>query len=136
MGEQAVTGQFRFAYFVSDYDRTVAFYREGLELPVLESWDRGPEDRGTLFSAASGVIEVLARPKEGDSRDPWDVRRPQGPFMIIEVEDPEARYARAVQKGLAIRQPLTDLPWGHRSFCVTEPDGLVLCFFRDLNKNE
>lgn len=127
-----MTGQFRFAYFASDYNRTVAFYREGLELPVLESWDRGPEDRGTLFSAACGVIEVLARPKKEDFEGPWDVRPPQGPFMIIEVDDPEARHARAVQKGLPIRQPLTDQPWGHRSFCVTEPDGLVLCFFRDL----
>jgi catechol 2,3-dioxygenase-like lactoylglutathione lyase family enzyme len=127
-----VTGQFRFAYFASDYDRTVAFYREGLGLPVQESWDRGPEDRGTLFSAAGGVIEVLARPQRPDSHGPWDVRPPQGAFMVIEVEDPDVRYARAVQSGLPIRQPLTDQPWGHRSFCVTEPDGLVLCFFREL----
>jgi catechol 2,3-dioxygenase-like lactoylglutathione lyase family enzyme len=129
-------GRFRFAYFATDYDRTVAFYREGLELPVLESWNRGPEDRGTLFSAASGVIEVLARPKEADSQGPWDVRPPQGAFMVIEVEDPEVRYARAVAKALPIRQPLTEQPWGHRSFCVTEPDGLVLCFFRDLRQAE
>jgi len=128
-----VEGEFRFAYFATDYDRTIAFYREGLELPVLESWDRDAEDRGTLFAAASGVIEVLARPKEGESSGPWDTRPPQGPFLVIEVEDPELWYSRAVTRKLPILQPLKDQPWGHRSFCVTEPNGLVLCFFRDLN---
>ena len=126
-------GEFRFAYFATDYDRTIAFYREGLELPVLESWDRDAEDRGTLFAAASGVIEVLARPKQGVPSGPWDTRPPQGAFMVIEVEDPEAWYSKAVARKLPILQPLKDQPWGHRSFCVTEPNGLVLCFFRDLN---
>ena len=54
-------GQFRFSYFTPDYETTVAFYREGLGLPVIEFWDRNPEDRGTLFGAASGLIEVLTR---------------------------------------------------------------------------
>jgi len=53
-------GQFRFAYFTPHYESTVAFYRDGLDLPVIETWDRNPDDRGTLFGAASGVIEVLA----------------------------------------------------------------------------
>ena len=30
-------GQFRFAYFTPDYESTVAFYRDGLALPVIES---------------------------------------------------------------------------------------------------
>ena len=44
--------EFRAAYFPRDYETTLAFYREGLELPVVESWDRGPSDRGTVFEAA------------------------------------------------------------------------------------
>jgi hypothetical protein len=35
-------GQFRFAFFTPAYESTVAFYRDGLELPVLETWDRTP----------------------------------------------------------------------------------------------
>ena len=30
--------QFRFAYFTPKYEETLAFYREGLELPVIEAW--------------------------------------------------------------------------------------------------
>lgn len=123
-------GQFRFSYFTADYDSTVAFYRDGLDLPMLESWDRHADDRGALFAAASGIIEVLARP-QGDSSHFWDRRPPQGAFMVIEVEDVEKTYRTAVQKGLPIQQVLTTHPWGHRGFCVREPNGLTLYFFTE-----
>ena len=67
--EHVVTsGQFRFAYFTPLYDVTIAFYRDGLDLPVIEAWDRSPEDRGTLFGAASGLIEVLVLPAGSTGR--------------------------------------------------------------------
>jgi catechol 2,3-dioxygenase-like lactoylglutathione lyase family enzyme len=124
--------QFRFGYFTLQYDATVAFYRDGLELPILETWDRNPDDRGTLFGAASGIIEVLALPKGRTAAHLWDERPPQGAFMAIEVDEPETRYRRAVEKGLPITQELTDQEWGHRSFCVSEPNGLTLYFFCEL----
>jgi catechol 2,3-dioxygenase-like lactoylglutathione lyase family enzyme len=68
-------GQFRFAYFTPKYEETVAFYRQGLELQSIEAWDRTPDDRGTLFGAASGVIEVLALPRDAQPDHLWDERR-------------------------------------------------------------
>jgi catechol 2,3-dioxygenase-like lactoylglutathione lyase family enzyme len=121
--------QFRFAYFTPLYESTVAFYRDGLELPVLYAWDRTPDDRGTLVSAASGIIEILALPESGEASHLFDDRPPQGAFIVIEVDDVDARYARAVEKGLPIKQALTDQHWGHRSFCVHDPNGLVLYLF-------
>jgi catechol 2,3-dioxygenase-like lactoylglutathione lyase family enzyme len=76
---------------------TVAFYRDALELPVIETWDRHPDDRGTLVGAASGMIEVLAFPQSGESCHLWDARPPQGAFMVIEVDQVEARYQRAAE---------------------------------------
>jgi catechol 2,3-dioxygenase-like lactoylglutathione lyase family enzyme len=134
-GEAIVSrGQFRFSYFTPDYDSTVAFYRNGLDLPILESWDRNADDRGALFAAASGIIEVLVRPKSGDSSHFWDDRPPQGTFMVIEVEDVEQIYQRAIEKGLPIQQHLTTQAWGHRSFCVREPNGLTLYFFTETQR--
>lgn len=125
-------GQFRFGYFTPEYEATVAFYRDGLELLVVESWDRSPEDRGTLFQAAAGLIEVLVFPVSGVADHLWDERPAQGAFMVIEVEDVETRYERAVRKGLPLGQHLTTQTWGHRSFCVREPNGLTLYFFTPL----
>ncbi len=124
-------GQFRFSYFTRDYEATLAFYRDGLELPVIESWDRSPDDRGILFRAASGIIEVLMFPRSGQGSHLFDDRLPQGAFMVIEVQDLESRYRRAVEKGIRIKQELTDQEWGHRSFCISDPNGLTLYFFRE-----
>ncbi|MHB1305002.1 MAG: VOC family protein [Acidiphilium sp.] len=122
-------GQFRFAYFTSRYEATVAFYREGLELPVISGWDRAPDDRGTLFGAASGMIEVLALPSDDQSDHLFDPRPPQGAFMVVEVDRVDEWYRRAVRKGLPIQQELEDRSWGHRSFCIREPNGLTLYIF-------
>ena len=124
-------GQFRFSYFTRNYEATVRFYRDDLELPVVESWDRSPEDRGTLFAAASGVIEVVFRPDNPASFHGWDDRPPQGAFMAIEVSDVERAYRRATEKHLSIREELTRQPWGHRSFCLREPNGLIIYVFSE-----
>jgi catechol 2,3-dioxygenase-like lactoylglutathione lyase family enzyme len=129
-----MTGQCRFAYFTPAYESTVAFYRDGLEVPVIESWDRHPDDRGTLFGAASGMIEGLVLPRSGAASHRWDERSPQGAFMVIEVDQGEDRYQRAVDKGLPITQALTDQAWGHRSFCVREPNGLTLYLFSETGR--
>jgi len=125
-------GQFRFSYFTPKYEETLAFYRQGLELPIIEAWDRSPDDRGTLFGVASGVIEVLALPGNTGSDHLWDDRPPQGAFMVIEVEQVDSLYQRTVEMGLPIQEELKDQAWGHRSFCIREPNGLTLNFFSEL----
>lgn len=127
-------GQFRFAYFTSSYDETVAFYRDGLAMPVTHSWDRSPDDRGSLIAAAGGLIEVLYRPN-GESDHLFDDRPPQGAFMVIEAERVDDLYRRALDARLPIQQELGDRSWGHRSFCVREPNGLTLYFFTALPKS-
>jgi catechol 2,3-dioxygenase-like lactoylglutathione lyase family enzyme len=124
--------QFRFAYFTPRYEQTLAFYRDGLELPAIETWDRTPDDRGTLFGAASGVIEVLALPDSGQSDHLWDGRPPQGAFMVIEADHVESLYQCAIERGLPIQDGLKEHPWGHRGFCVRELNGLTIYFFSEL----
>jgi hypothetical protein len=82
-------------------------------------------------TAASGIIEVLALPQSGGSAHLFDARPPQGAFMVIEVDQVEARYQRAVEKRLPIQEALKEQAWGHRSFCVRDPNGLTLYFFSE-----
>src|SRR5437764_15389875 len=93
------TGEFRFVFYARDYDATVAFYRDGLGLPIVDGWDRGPEDRGALFAAAAGIIEVVHA--RGRPFSP-----PEGSWLLFEVEDVAARYRRARERGLPIQQAL------------------------------
>src|SRR5688572_25588777 len=85
-------GEFRCCFYARDYEKTLAFYRDGLEFPVLSSWDRSLDDRGTLFGAASGVIEVLALPRPQQQKPGEDYRAPQGVSLVIEADDVDASY--------------------------------------------
>jgi uncharacterized glyoxalase superfamily protein PhnB len=107
----------------------VAFYRDDLQLAVLESWRRDDDDRGTLFSAGAGVIEVLFLARGQASSHRFDDRPPQGVFMAIETADVDSVHELAVARRLTIQRPLTTQPWGHRSFCLLEPNGLTLYVF-------
>jgi catechol 2,3-dioxygenase-like lactoylglutathione lyase family enzyme len=127
--------QFRFAYFTGIYDQTVAFYRDGLGLPISHSWDRSPDDRGTVMKGASGLIEILALPESGSADHLFDERPPQGAFMVIEVDDVDEVRRRAVEKALTVQQELKDQSWGHRSLCLREPNGLTLFFFTPIAKH-
>jgi uncharacterized glyoxalase superfamily protein PhnB len=125
-------GTFRFAYFTPEYETTVSFYRDTMQFPIAESWNRNDNDKGTLVQAGSGLIEVLARPNGGDSDHFFDERPPQGAFMVVQVEDAQGAFLRAKQNGAPIKQPLIEQSWGHRSFCVREPNGLVLYCYEDI----
>ena len=115
--------EFRIIFRAKDYEATVAFYRDGLELPVDHSWDTGPDLRGTVFRAASGLIEVLALPA-GQTFTPA-----QGLEIGYEVEEVDDWFRRALEKRLPICGTLADKPWGHRSFCVADPGGIKVILY-------
>lgn len=118
-----MTGEFRFIFRTKDYEASVTFYRDGLELPIVGSWDRGPAQRGTLFQAATGIIEVLAL-APGEEYTPL-----QGGELAYEVDDVDEWYRRVQERNLPIRGELADKPWGHRAFSVTDPDGIKVIVY-------
>ena len=122
-------GEFRCAYFAREYDRVVAFYRDGLAMPVADTWDKGESDKGTIFQAASGLIEIMAMPPQPAGGSAWDFRPPQGMMLVVEVGDVDGLFARCGENAVEIVEPVTDQPWGHRSFIVSDPEGLRLYLF-------
>jgi catechol 2,3-dioxygenase-like lactoylglutathione lyase family enzyme len=124
----AMGGEFRFVFYPSDYERSVEFYRDRLGLRVTGGWDRAPGDRGVLFEAAGGIIEILEGP--GDPHAPHESGPPQGGWIAIEVDNVDHAYEQANARGLPIDEGLEDKPWGHRSFAVRDPDGLLVVLFR------
>jgi len=55
-----------------------------------------------------------------------DQTAPVNPIASIGVDDVDAAYAQAIERGYEIVHPLTDEPWGIRRFFVRTPDGNVL----------
>ena len=116
-------GVFRFMFVAKDYDASVAFYRDGLGLPVDHDWNFGPEDRGTVFQAGLGSVEVLG------GLPGLAYAAPQGPWMSIQVADPDAFYQLALERGLKVVLEPTTFPWGQRMLKVQDPDGIVIWLF-------
>jgi catechol 2,3-dioxygenase-like lactoylglutathione lyase family enzyme len=121
-------GEFRFVFYPGEYERSVEFYRDRLGLRVTGGWDRAPGDRGVLFEAAGGIIEILEDP--GDPQAPHEAGPPRGGWIAIEVDDVDSAYEQANARGLAVEEGLEDKPWGHRAFAVRDPDGLLVVLYK------
>jgi predicted enzyme related to lactoylglutathione lyase len=116
-------GEFCFLFVARDYPAAVAFYRDDLGLPVDHEWDEGPEDRGTAFRAGAGMIEIFGLAPEKTYIQPRGVR------MLIQVADVDQTYQRLVERGLPVLDAPTSHSWGHRSFRVSDPDGISVSLF-------
>ncbi len=54
--------------------------------------------------------------------------------MVVEVDDVDELYGRVAEKGLSVKDELGTQPWGHRSFMITDPEGVTLYFFSDVTE--
>ncbi|WP_462248890.1 VOC family protein [Ekhidna sp.] len=125
-------GAFRFTYFTDKYDDTCDFYGKKLEFNLEHSWDRNEHDKGALFKVGAGLIEVLLKPNDEENRNAGlDYRIPQGAFMCIQVENIDQLFNKYKAMRIPFKQEIVDQAWGHRSFSILEPNGLVLFFFQE-----
>ena len=116
-------GQFRVVYSPRDYEAAAAFYRDGLGLPVDHEWDFGGGDRGVVFVAGGGMVELIGlMPGQ-------EYVRPQGLGLLIQVEDADRWFKLAGERALNVVQEPTTFPWGHRIVRLADPDGIIVSLF-------
>lgn len=121
-------GQFRLVFTPKDYEASVVFYRDGLKLPIDHDWDYGGGDRGTVFVAGSGMIELLGA-VPGSQYEP-----PQGVNVLIQVDDADKWFQLARDRELSVVQEPTSFPWGHRIVRLIDPNGLIISLFATIQK--
>jgi catechol 2,3-dioxygenase-like lactoylglutathione lyase family enzyme len=125
-------GAFRFAYFTEKFDETCRFYEDKLNFDLEHSWDRGAYDKGALFKAGRGLIEIMLFPDDDVHKYAGlDYRSPQGVFAVIQVWDIDRLFQELKSAGVPFEQEITNQSWGHRSFSVIEPNGLILLFIQE-----
>ncbi|WP_297693614.1 VOC family protein [uncultured Eudoraea sp.] len=112
-------GAFRFTYFTDKYEETFNFYKNKLNFNLEHAWDRNDHDKGALFKAGAGLIEILLRTADDENRIPGlDYRMPQGVFMCLQVWDIDTLFKKYQTIGIPFKQEVVDQSWGHRSFSV------------------
>jgi catechol 2,3-dioxygenase-like lactoylglutathione lyase family enzyme len=108
-----------FVVYARDFDRSVAFYADTLELRRLEAWDRD-DSQGARFAAGhDAVIEVYGAPGGGID----DGTRVAGVSLGLKVDDVDGWHMRFQARGIECTDP-EDQWWGGRLFYVFDPNGL------------
>jgi catechol 2,3-dioxygenase-like lactoylglutathione lyase family enzyme len=117
---------FVFQFSPSDYERSVQFYQEWLGLELIRAWNR-PTDKGALLSAGQGAVVELVNPPHGQR---YDGPAPANARLLFEVQSADDEFARLSNYPITVVEPPTDRTWGHRSFRVRDPDGVLVTLYQ------
>lgn len=121
--------ELRVAITAEDYEKLVAFYRDGLGLDPGDMWtDNG---RGQLFHAGRGVLEILDT-QHATSVDEIEVgERVSGQIRFaFEVPDVKQAVDNALKFGATLVHEPMLTPWGDLNARVKSPDGLQITLFQ------
>ena len=121
--------ELRLALTVERYGEAVAFYREHLGLPEIESFE-GPGGGGVVLDAGRATLELLSV-GQAELVDEVEVgAQVAGPVRVaLEVADSAALARQLVDGGAeSLAEPVVT-PWSHRNVRLRAPDGMQLTLF-------
>ena len=120
--------QMRTAIRAYDLERSLEFYRDVLDLPVVASWDR-PDGAGHLLDAGGGIIELLGKTPGDAARGGWAFIMPVAQYdIILIVADAKAAHAALAAKKVESLTPVETASWGGVRFAVLDPDETPVVF--------
>ncbi|MGH3036945.1 MAG: VOC family protein, partial [Gaiellaceae bacterium] len=126
--------ELRLAVTAPEYERTLAFYRDVLGLPVVEAWD-APEGNGAVLDAGRATLELLST-GQAELVDRVEVgKRVAGPVRVaLEVEDSARAAEELVAGGAELVGGPVVTPWRHRNVRLDAPGGLQLTLYSVLDE--
>ena len=129
--------QLRLVLETEDLDAALAFYRDTLGLPELESYQGDGGARVAILGVPTATLE-LANAAQVAMIDEVEVGRAVAhPFPLkvrvaFEVQDAAATNAALVDGGAVPVAPPTRTPWNSLNARLEGPDGLQLTAFQEL----
>lgn len=111
--------------FVEDLEKTLAFYRDKVGLPVRFQ-DKGYAElvvEGSKFAllARSRVAELT-----GDAHTARPASGAHETSVTLLVEDVDRAHRDLTGRGVPFLSPPKDRPWGQRTACFHDPDGHLI----------
>ena len=101
------------AFPASDFDKSMEFYRDFLELPILQN-NENESSRSTHFTCGNFGILIYEWKKEFN-------RAHTG--LQLYVKDVDQLYSDLKSKGVRFNGEVRNEPWGGRVVTVRDPDG-------------
>ena len=111
--------------FAQDLDRSREFYTGKLGFTLVFSYGEPPfymqvardGARLNLRHAEAPIFDSRFRARELDALS-----------ATLTVDDAAPLFGELQKAGVDFNRPLTDEPWGARTFIISDPDGNLLCF--------
>lgn len=100
-----------------DYERSVAFYRDGIGLAIAREYSGG-----TVFYAGQSLVEIAGHGGPADGAPPFPGA------LWLQVRDIAAAQDELRGRGVEIAREARREPWGLHEMHVADPDGVTLIF--------
>lgn len=98
----------------ADYEKTLAFYRDGLGLAIFRQYPGG-----TVLFAGQSLIEVAAHGFDGDMHS-------FGGALWLQIRDIDSVRAELSDNGIGIVREARTEPWGLIEMWIEDPDGIPI----------
>lgn len=126
--------QMRLVVQASDYENAVAFYRDALGMPELESYSGRGGAKVMILDAGRATLE-LSNPAQIEFIDEVEVGERVAPHLRVAFEVADSRSATrvAVEAGAVIIAGPVETPWRSLNSRLNGPAGLQLTLFEELD---
>jgi methylmalonyl-CoA/ethylmalonyl-CoA epimerase len=126
--------EIRVALTTEEFDKVLAFYRDGLGLDPADLWTNDEGGRGQMLRAGRGTLEIFD-PSYAAGVDQIEVgRRVSGQIRFaFEVPDIKDAVRRALEYGAKLVHEPMLTPWNDLNVRVLSPDGLQITLFQLIN---
>lgn len=125
--------ELRVALTVDDYDKAIAFYRDGLGMEIGPKWEGS--GRAQVLLGGKAMLEIFDRDyaKYVDEMEVGE--RLSGKIRFaLEVPDIHAALDRAITHGGKVVHAPVETPWKDLNARVQAPDGMQITLFQLISK--
>jgi len=115
-------------YNSHDLGQVKRFYTETLG---FSRFDHDPQFDFLWIQTSPGSSLGFMPPLPGP---PEQWRPPREPSIYLLVEDVDRAHRNLIAKGVVFEQAPADMPWGHRTAVLRDPEGRLLCLAQRLER--
>ena len=122
--------ELRVALTVSDFERSVKFYSEGLGLEPADIWNNG-QGQALILEMGQATLEIFDETQaqtidqlEAEQRVSGQIR------FALQVPDLNAAMERLLAHGATLVHQPVRTPWGDFNVRLQDPDGMQITLFQ------
>ena len=115
---------------MSDFERSVKFYSEGLGLEPADIWNNG-QGQALILEMGQATLEIFDE-TQAQTIDQIEVeQRISGQIRFaLQVPDLKTAMERLLAHGATLVHPPVTTPWGDFNVRLQDPDGMQITLFQ------